>query len=102
VGVVITLGLMGLSYGPRGAFLPETFPTRYRYTGTGMSFNLAGIVGGALPPLAAAPLAATFGSWAIGVVLCALSLLSLFCTKALAETKDRDLREAQPSVPTRQ
>jgi metabolite-proton symporter len=101
VGVIITLGLMGLSYGPIGAFLPETFPTRYRYTGTGMSFNLAGIVGGALPPLVAAPLAATFGSWAIGVLLCALSLLSLFCTKALAETKDRDLHELQPSEPTR-
>jgi fucose permease len=66
-----------------------------------MSFNLAGIVGGALPPLVAAPLAATFGSWAIGVLLCALSLLSLFCTKALAETKDRDLHELQPSEPTR-
>jgi MFS family permease len=101
VGVIITLWLMGLSYGPIGAFLPETFPTRYRYTGTGMSFNLAGIVGGALPPLVAAPLAATFGSWAIGVLLCALSLLSLFCTKALAETKDRDLHELQPSEPTR-
>jgi metabolite-proton symporter len=102
VGVIITLGLMGLSYGPIGAFLPETFPTRYRYTGTGMSFNLAGILGGALPPLVAAPLAATFGSWAIGVLLCALSLLGLFCTRALAETKGRDLHEPQPSVPTRQ
>ncbi len=102
VGVVVTLGLMGLCYGPIGAFLPETFPTRYRYTGTGMSFNLAGILGGAMPPLVAAPLAAAFGSWAIGVLLCALSLLSLFCTKALTETKDRDLREAQPSVPTLQ
>lgn len=101
VGVTITLGLMGLNYGPIGAFLPETFPTQYRYTGTGLSFNLAGIVGGAMPPLVAAPLAAAFGSWAIGLMLCALSLLSLFCTGALAETKDRNLREAHPGGPAR-
>jgi MFS family permease len=101
VGMIVTLGLMGLSYGPAGAFLSETFPTRYRYTGTGVSFNLAGIVGGAMPPLVAAPLVAAFGSFTIGLLLCALSLFSLLCTKALAETKDRDMLEAQPSLADR-
>ncbi len=99
VGLIVTLGLMGFAYGPVGAFLPETFPTRYRYTGAGASYSLAGIVGGAIPPLVSAPLAATFGSFAIGLLLCGLALLSLLCTAALAETKDRDLRRAQPSVP---
>lgn len=99
IGLIVTLGLMGLAYGPAGAFLPETFPTRYRYTGAGASYNLAGILGGALPPLVAAPLAAAFGSVAIGVMLCGLSLLSLICTAALAETKDRDLQQAEPSIP---
>lgn len=98
VGLIVTMGIMGLSYGPAGAFLPETFPTRFRYTGTGMSFNLAGILGGAMPPLLAAPLIAAFGSVSISLLLCALSLLSLFCTKALMETKDRDLRETHPDV----
>ncbi|MGH3772471.1 MAG: MFS transporter [Pseudonocardiaceae bacterium] len=98
VGVIVTLGLQGLAYGAAGAFLPETFATRYRYTGAGMSYNLASIMGGAMPPLIAGPLAAAFGSVAIGILLCALALLSLFCTKALPETKDRDLRQAQPSA----
>jgi MFS family permease len=98
VGVIVTVGLQGLAYGPTGAFLPETFPTRYRYTGAGLSYNLAGIVGGVLPPLVAAPLAAAFGSLAVGIPLCALALLSLFCAKALIETKDRDLLQAQQSV----
>ncbi|MGH3874422.1 MAG: MFS transporter [Pseudonocardiaceae bacterium] len=99
VAVIVTLGLQGLGYGAVGAFLPETFPTRYRYTGAGTSYNLAGILGGALPPLVSAPLAATFGSFAIGLLLCGLALLSLVCTAAMAETKDRDLTQAQPSVP---
>jgi len=59
---------------------------------------LAGIVGGAVPPLVAVPLAAAFGSFAIGVLLCGLSLLSLLCTRALVETKDRELQQVQPSV----
>jgi MFS family permease len=98
IAMIVTVGLQGFAYGPVGALLPETFPTRYRYTGAGMSYNLAGIVGGAMPPLVAAPLASAFGSIAIGVMLCALSLLSLFCTKALVETKDRDLRQLLPST----
>lgn len=98
VGVIVTLGLQGLAYGPAGAFLPETFPTRYRYTGAGVSYNLAGIVGGAMPPLVSAPLAAAFGNGAIGILLCALSLLSLVCAAALPETKDRELRQSQPST----
>ncbi|MGH3687041.1 MAG: MFS transporter [Pseudonocardiaceae bacterium] len=99
VGMIVTVGLQGLGYGPVGAFLPETFPTRYRYTGAGASYNLAGIMGGAIPPLVAVPLAAAFGSVAIGVLLCGLSLLSLVCTRALVETKDRELQHVQPSVP---
>ncbi|MBV9058637.1 MAG: MHS family MFS transporter [Pseudonocardiales bacterium] len=93
VSVIVTLTMMGLAYGPVGALLPETFPTRFRYTGAGISYNLAGIAGGAIPPLVAAPLAAAFGSFSIGIMLCAISLLSLLCTKALVETKDQDLQD---------
>jgi MFS family permease len=98
VGMAVTLGLMGLAYGPAGAFLPETFPTRYRYTGAGTSYNLAGIVGGAIPPLVAAPLAAAFGGIAVGALLCAFGLISMVCTKTLAETKDHDLHADQPAA----
>lgn len=101
VGVIVTLALMGLAYGPIGALLPETFPTRFRYTGAATSYNLAGIVGGSIPPLIAAPLAAAFGSFSIGIMLCALWLLSLLCARSLVETKDRDLLVPQPSVSER-
>jgi metabolite-proton symporter len=92
VSVIVTLALMGLAYGPVGALLPETFPTRFRYTGAGTSYNVAGIAGGAVPPLIAAPLAAAFGSFSIGIMLCAISLVSLLCAKALVETKEQDLQ----------
>lgn len=33
--------------------LPEQFHTRFRFTSTGLAFNLGGILGGAVPPLIA-------------------------------------------------
>jgi MFS family permease len=101
VSVIVTLTLIGIAYGPVGALLPETFPTRFRYTGAGTSYNLAGIAGGAIPPLVAAPLAAAFGSFSIGIILCAISLLSLLCTKALVETMNRDLQDLRLSFNAR-
>ncbi len=67
------------------------FHTRYRYTGAGLGYNLAGVLGGAIPPLIAAPLASSFGSFAIGLMLAVLGVVSFVCTRALVETKDRAL-----------
>ncbi|MFD4429722.1 MFS transporter [Nocardia sp. NPDC058497] len=91
IGVGTTLAIFGIAYGPCGALLPEMFQTRYRYTGAGLGYNLAGVLGGAIPPLIAAPLSAAYGSIAIGVMLAALAVLSFVCTKALVETKDQAL-----------
>jgi MFS family permease len=49
----LALFMMGFVYGPLGAFLPSLFPSRVRYTGTSLSFNVAGILGGALTPIMA-------------------------------------------------
>jgi MFS family permease len=91
LGLIVTLSVVGICYAPTGAFLPELFETRYRYTGAGLSYNLAGVVGGAVPPLLAPALTSSYGSIAIGVVLSVSAVLSFVCTAALAETKDRTL-----------
>jgi MFS family permease len=103
-GLIVTLCVVGVCYAPAGAFLPELFETRYRYTGAGLGYNLAGILGGAIPPLLAPALTASFGSIAIGVLLSVSAVLSYFCTRALVETKDRTLvsKPAEPVlVPAR-
>jgi MFS family permease len=99
LGLVVTLSIVGVCYAPTGAFLPELFETRYRYTGAGLAYNLAGIVGGAIPPLLAPALTSSYGSIAIGVLLSVSAVLSYFCTRALAETKDRALSVRQPDRP---
>ncbi|NLV80538.1 MAG: MHS family MFS transporter [Rhodococcus sp.] len=91
VGMMVTLAIFGIAYGPCGALLPEMFHTRYRYTGAGLAYNGAGVLGGAIPPILAAPLAASFGGIAIGIMLAVLGVLSIACTAALTETRDRAL-----------
>ncbi len=98
VGLCVTLAIVGVSYGPAGAYLPEMFATRYRYTGAGMGYNLAGVLGGAVPPLLATQLAASFGSYAIGVYLAAMALVSLVCVLLLKETKGVVIDEAAPAA----
>lgn len=94
LGLSLVLGVVGIAYGPIGAQLPELFPTRFRYTGAGIAYNLAGVFGGGVVPLFAAALAAsTLGSLGIGLLLSAVSLLSLLCTLALPQTDADSLAE---------
>jgi len=86
-----TLVVVGLQYGPAGALLPELFDTDHRYTGAGLAYNLAAIVGGAIPPLLAPPLADAFGSPAIATMLLVASLISLGCALALPKVDQTTL-----------
>ncbi|WP_246187155.1 MFS transporter [Microlunatus speluncae] len=85
------LCLMGLSFGPMGAFLPELFPTRYRYSGAALSYSLGGVLGGALPPIIAVQLQANLGSWSIGIYIAIVAVISLGSVLALPETREVDL-----------
>ncbi len=71
------LFVMGLVYGPLGAWLPGLFPARLRYTGASVAFNAAGILGGAMAPIAAQYLADHGGLGLVGLYLSTAGLLSL-------------------------
>ncbi len=81
------LSIMGLTYGPIGTVLSEIFPTSVRYTGSALTFNLAGIFGASFAPLIATKLAETYGLYAVGYYLTAASLLSLIAFLLIRETK---------------
>lgn len=70
------LGLMGLTYGPIGTSLSELFPTAVRYTGSSLTFNLAGIIGASLAPYIATWLATNYGLAYVGYYLSAAGLLT--------------------------
>ena len=95
VAIVGMYAVAATGSAPTAAFIPELFSTRYRYTGSALAVNLAGVIGGALPPLIAGTLRATYGSWAIGLMLATLALTSLVCTYLLPETSGTKLRSTQ-------
>jgi len=95
IGAVLTLtvglGLMGMTYGPIGTMLSELFPTSVRYTGSSLTFNLAGIFGASLAPYIAMWLATNYGLPWVGYYLSGSAVLTLAGIVATRETKDLDL-----------
>jgi MFS family permease len=76
-----------------GAYLPELFGTRVRYTGTALSFNLASLVGAGLVPIAATALSAGPGTpWGVAVLVVVMAAIGLACLIFLPETYHRHLR----------
>ncbi len=86
--MVIGMCLIGLVYGPLGTLLSELFPTAVRYSGTSLTFNLAGIFGASLAPYAATWLAQTYGLQSVGYYLSAAAALTLAGLLLTPETKD--------------
>ena len=89
--LAIELFLMGVTFAPMGALLPELFPTHVRYTGASAAYNLGGIVGASAAPFFAQKLVAMGGlSWVGGYVSVA-ALLSLIAVLCLKETRHAEL-----------
>jgi metabolite-proton symporter len=88
VFLALGLALMGMTYGPLGTVLSELFPTAVRYTGSSLTFNLAGIFGASLAPYIATTLATKYGLHTVGWYLSAAALLTLAALWATRETKD--------------
>lgn len=94
VGMLLFLGLgfvvMGTLYGPVGAVLPELFPTKVRYSGAGITYNLAAVVGAAVAPTITTWLIATFGLHYAGMYMFVLAVVSVVAWALTPETKDVD------------
>ena len=79
------LFLMGLAYGPLGAWLPGLFPARVRYTGASVAFNMGGILGGGLTPILALQLSNMGGLSYVGLYLGGAALVSLIALAPLRQ-----------------
>lgn len=88
--------LMGATFGPMGALLPELFPTNVRYTGSAVAYNVSSILGAAVAPLIAVALwaAADGQPWPVGIYLSAMGVLTLVALLLSKETKDVDYDDA--------
>ncbi|MBW9118182.1 MFS transporter [Rhizobium cauense] len=88
--LAFSLWVMGFVNGPLGAWLPGLFPTRVRYSGTSVAFNIGGIIGGALTPVVSQALSQYSGLVAVGFYLAITGGLSLIAFDASARRKALD------------
>ncbi|ORB31948.1 MFS transporter [Mycolicibacterium parafortuitum] len=90
----VILGLMihALMYAPQPAIMAEMFPTRMRYSGVSLGYQVTSIVAGSLAPAIATWLLDMFGTWVpIAVYLAGASLITLVAAWFTRETNGIDL-----------
>lgn len=93
MGAVI-LGLMihALMYAPQPAIMAEMFPTRMRYSGVSLGYQVTSIVAGSLAPAIATWLLDKFGTWVpIALYLAGAAVITLVAAWFTRETKGIDL-----------
>jgi metabolite-proton symporter len=85
--LTIELFLMGVTFAPMGALLPELFPTSVRYTGAGVAYSMGGILGASVAPYIAQLLANRGGLTWVGAYVSAAAAVSLIGVLCMRETK---------------
>ena len=94
-GGYLLLSLVAGTIGPFLALLAEQFPTRVRYSGVAISYNLGmGIVGGTAPLVATTLIEWTGFVESPGAYVAAWALIAAFAAKWMKETKGVDLNAA--------
>lgn len=86
----VGFAIMGFAFGPIGALLPELFDANVRYSGSGIGYNLAAIVGAAFVPTIATWLSHHWGVQSVGLYLGVLAVCALVAVLTCKETKDAD------------
>jgi metabolite-proton symporter len=92
--VVLTIAVSliphDMQYGPQASLIAESFPTRLRYSGAGLGYQLASVFAGGPAPLLATWLLHTFdSSLPIGVYIAACGVVTLIATALLPESGRR-------------
>ena len=84
LAVVLSVVIHDMMYGPQAAFIAESFPTRLRYSGASLGYQLASIVAGGPAPLLAAWLLHTFNSgYAISTYMAVMAVLTAIAAAML-------------------
>mgnify|MGYP000880123977 CR=1 FL=1 len=86
-------------FGPFGAFTAELFPTRIRYTGASLVYQLSSTVGAGFTPMIVAGLVLLGGGslWIAGGVWAAAFIVAALAMRGIKEGRDADLEAEEMS-----
>jgi metabolite-proton symporter len=82
-----------MQYGPQASLIAEVFPTKLRYGGAGIGYQLASVFAGGPAPLLATWLLHDYGWWAISFAMVLAAVLTLAATALLPDRSRVDLTE---------
>ncbi|UXN33486.1 MHS family MFS transporter [Glutamicibacter sp. M10] len=90
--IVLGLAIHALMYAGQPAIMAEMFPTRMRYSGVSLGYQVTSIVAGSMAPIIATWLLKVYGSWVpvAGYIVFA-ALVTLVAVFFMCETKGTDL-----------
>ncbi len=90
--IIIGLVIHALMYAPQPAIMAEMFPTRMRYSGVSLGYQVTSIVAGSLAPIIAVKLLDIYDSWVpIALYLAAAAVVTLVAALFMRETNGIDL-----------
>ncbi|MUM19087.1 MHS family MFS transporter [Mycobacterium sp. CBMA271] len=94
VAIVIGLLVHSLMFAGQPAIMAEMFPTRMRYSGVSVGYQVTSIFAGSLAPVIGAALLSRYHSWVpVAIYLAAVAPITLIAVWALPETKGSSLHE---------
>lgn len=94
IGLFLANGVIqGTIFGPFGAFTAELFPTRVRYTGASLVYQLSSTLGAGFTPMIASGLVLAAGGelWMVAAVWAGAFVLAGLCILRIKEGKNQDL-----------
>ncbi len=85
--------IQGTIFGPFGAFTAELFPTRIRYTGASLVYQLSSTLGAGFTPMIVTGLVLLGGGslWIAGAVWAGVFIVAALAMRSVKEGKDADL-----------
>ncbi|NHU84857.1 MHS family MFS transporter [Kocuria sp. JC486] len=91
--VVLGLVIHAFMYAGQPAIMAEMFPTRMRYSGVSLGYQVTSIIAGSLAPIIATTLLRQFGTWVpISIYISVACLITLIAVVTLRETKGISLQ----------
>jgi MFS family permease len=90
--IVLGLAIHALMYAPQPAIMTEMFPTRMRYSGVSLGYQVTSIVAGSWAPLIGTALLRHYDGWiAIACYICAAAGVSFIAALVMRESKGASL-----------
>lgn len=90
--VMLGLAVHSLMYAAQPAIMAEMFPTRMRYSGVSLGYQVTAIVAGSWAPLIGTALLREYEAWQpIALYICASAAISLIAALVMRETKGSSL-----------